>query len=362
VVGGGTITYDDVAPNHTFKNCLHTHQKLTIGQVAHQSYAVASGVHGATDYAFCFGGLNGTYCSAPAKASIVEVTEEMRQEAWNAMYPDINTGLGLIVSALELRDFVKLFHTAGRLLNFLEKQAGLRRFRGTYADVISDGTLAWSYGIRPMLSDIAGLASLLFDFHRTLTNFAAKGKVPMPYHYRKLVADGETFVADVAAGYVYDGETSKYNATCLLTYDYNVPDLNKLQRIMGMRITPSLVWDAIPWSFVVDYILGIGKFLEALDHDPNVHVNVLDYCDTIKTTSYRREYRNFNSSSPIAYAGQTCNASIGIVPSTVYSFDDIRYNRVVGAPNTGINLLTPHWELPQLRELVLMFLLARGVV
>jgi hypothetical protein len=85
-----------------------------------------------------------------------------------------------------------------------------------------------------------------------------------------------------------------------MKYVYTAPDLlewcDKLKAILdilGLRLTPSKIWEAIPFSFVVDWFIRIGDFLEQ-NEEPLVkaQVTVLDYVISHKTSqTSEREWK-----------------------------------------------------------------------
>jgi hypothetical protein len=41
------------------------------------------------------------------------------------------------------------------------------------------------------------------------------------------------------------------------------PELDLLGNVLGFHSTPKLLWDAIPWTWLIDYFANVGDFLEA---------------------------------------------------------------------------------------------------
>jgi hypothetical protein len=54
--------------------------------------------------------------------------------------------------------------------------------------------------------------------------------------------------------------------------DENLNDANR--RRMGLRLSdvPSALWELVPWSFVVDRFVSVGKWLDAITPKPNVRI------------------------------------------------------------------------------------------
>jgi hypothetical protein len=61
---------------------------------------------------------------------------------------------------------------------------------------------------------------------------------------------------------------------------------NILRRLLGARVTPSAVYNMIPWSWLFDYFTGLGDFLEAIS--PGVGDRcVADYAYIMRTREWR---------------------------------------------------------------------------
>nr|UJQ85459.1 MAG: hypothetical protein 1 [Leviviridae sp.] len=71
-----------------------------------------------------------------------------------------------------------------------------------------------------------------------------------------------------------------------------------MRRVMGLNATPSTLWNAIPWSWLVDYFTGLGTFLQAASEGAAAHV-WFDYAYVMRSTErtftlscYQYNYRN----------------------------------------------------------------------
>jgi len=83
-----------------------------------------------------------------------------------------------------------------------------------------------------------------------------------------------------------------YHAT--MRFKYALPDMslidNQIKAILdalGARWNPAIVWNAIPLSFLVDWIVGVGEFLEGLSVD-NLEIPVVieDFCHSVKYSTH----------------------------------------------------------------------------
>jgi hypothetical protein len=78
-----------------------------------------------------------------------------------------------------------------------------------------------------------------------------------------------------------------YHAT--IRYSYSLPSMREgeeklwtLLDTLGVRLDPSIVWNAIPYSFIVDWIADVSGFLQtfARDNFP-IETHVVDFCHSL---------------------------------------------------------------------------------
>lgn len=65
---------------------------------------------------------------------------------------------------------------------------------------------------------------------------------------------------------------TKFDAWYEAKYRYWIPELRKpgiplsvLNQMYGMRVSPALIWELIPWSWLIDWFADIGRILQAAD-------------------------------------------------------------------------------------------------
>jgi hypothetical protein len=72
---------------------------------------------------------------------------------------------------------------------------------------------------------------------------------------------------DVARGhYEYEGEDSYwYTARLRLLQDIPSADLDTavFRSVLGLRLSAASLWEALPWSWLVDYFINVGDYLDA---------------------------------------------------------------------------------------------------
>jgi hypothetical protein len=201
------------------------------------------------------------------------------------MLPSLESDVSLTNFLLELTDF-------SHLLKLVTKWSGLFR-KGAEAH------LGWSFGIQPFIGDVKSLFDSLMNYRQRIDEFIEKAEKVQRRHYRYKFDD------DNDQTLLYNGTQTKYyrhddwgtvfHAT--LIYKYEIPKelytirgkLNAIRDMVGLRANLGVIWEAIPFSFVVDWFLPIQEFLDGLSEPlikPKMHV--IDYCYSYK--SYTKSY------------------------------------------------------------------------
>jgi hypothetical protein len=228
-----------------------------------------------------------------AKACLERMSMEMFTKVEDSK---INLGNNLV----ELSKTVELFHNIGRILKDV---TGLRWYdlwkRGfrdprEWSKTVSSSWLQYAYGIRPLLSDLYSLVTSLddnsFDIgqkkvtcsksctsngrgyllvaNKKMTSISTSSSGP---GYRMVFDDGSvdglsvaSFNALIADGYTAIPLKLVTRATYRSTYRLRVSREHTLAQL-GLTNPLEWIWEAIPFSFVVDWWLQIGSYLGSID-------------------------------------------------------------------------------------------------
>ena len=169
----------------------------------------------------------------------------------------------------ELRELPGMLQQLGRILQ--------RKIRATD---VAGGYLAYSFGWAPLVSDL----KKLFDFtkkiedrkayfrrlesgthvRRSLGTQTVQVSTPMKATLTRMVGSDPAIEVEAQLE-----ETQKVwytlNAKLRTPLSMSQSDLHSLSRnqVLGLRINPADIWDAIPWSWLIDYFVNIGDVLEA---------------------------------------------------------------------------------------------------
>lgn len=258
-------------------------------------------------------------------------------DALESMKPSLTANNSLVNFLIELRDFkniggklVTLFKQikSGRAVTApgrdaqaqLTKDAAWEAFTSFFGNKpwnhkrpknkrASDAWLQWRLAWAPFVSDVQKLTAGILSFERDVRSFLNReGKqqqrywgssIPNPY-IGEVVATG-TYIPpelyyinnlDVQWGWQIEEQLladPRFNATMryryLLTAEVReaARTLNGFLDRLGINGNPAILWNAIPFTFVVDWFVNIGGYLNKLRVD-NVRptTEISDFCSSVK--------------------------------------------------------------------------------
>jgi len=231
-----------------------------------------------------------------------------------SMLPIIKSNLSIVNSILELRDFSSLprtIKTLSSLPAFKILPEVRQRFRLAYRGwtkslrqwnrAAADTYLQASFNVLPLLSDISGIYSALKRTERRINDFITRSGKTRHSHYRKLLAESPLTVRDefppAAVQPLYNGglqlasslqtqrfvysDPTTFHAEIEYNYNYTRYQVEHARLLslldaVGANLNPAIIWNAIPWSFVVDWVFGVSQWLSKqrigfMDPQINIH-------------------------------------------------------------------------------------------
>lgn len=228
--------------------------------------------------------------------------------AMSALMPGIKAGLSSVNSVIELKDFHSLPKTLKGIAKFTYKGGKtLRKALQTG----SDGYLQAKFNVLPLLSDITGLHNSLVNVEKRIRALLHNVGRPQVKHFTCTVSefhdnpfhDTDGFWLPYQLGTQFPAAWIPYTYFTLerravhepsvfhaeLAYSYTL-DAYQIEhaRILGLldsigvNLNPAIIWNALPWSFVVDWVLNIGQVFDSLKHrNLEPRVNIRKYCWSI---------------------------------------------------------------------------------
>lgn len=190
--------------------------------------------------------------------------------AYQAMKPSVSEGsaLNLTMFLVEIRDLTRLADLWRRSYGFVKN--------------LSRGYLNWEFGYKQAYRDLRDILRRTYDWQKRLESFLSKANEVQVRHYSEPVDVPLTYTKEwtILTDSHYPHPDNRkvvqldgpplYTAT--MEYDYSVPSYRfgdhevKVRAFLdafGLNLNPSTIWDLIPWSFVVDWFVGVGNVLES---------------------------------------------------------------------------------------------------
>jgi hypothetical protein len=199
------------------------------------------------------------------------------------MLPAIKPELSIVNSLIELKDFKSLPRTIVGMKNWLLK--GPKTLR-QHLRSTADGFLQGNFNVLPLLSDITGIHRAIANTKKQVNELVARQNKLQKRHF---TANLDEFVDSkvtgsphaiqkphisfpTLSGQAVDTRTVTYADRTFhaeIMYSYWIPkyqlehaQLNGMLDALGVNLNPSIIWNAIPWSFAVDWVFGVSRWLD----------------------------------------------------------------------------------------------------
>lgn len=169
----------------------------------------------------------------------------------------------------------------------------------------SDAYLAFKFAIAPLLSDIAGVYSAIYKTSGRINDLVVRqGKrrvkhfslqVPIPTNPSHLSQDSTAYSLALGnytgsavnpqppgsspcyrgnrLGLIMNrellpGQIGEFHAQIEYNYHFTRYQTENAQWLgmldaLGVNLNPSIIWNALPWTFVVDWVVDVGRFLDS---------------------------------------------------------------------------------------------------
>lgn len=252
--------------------------------------------------------------------------DTMVSTSLKTMLPAIKAELSAVNSIIELKDFAGPVGVIAKALARI-RQNPILAFKGLVNDLkskriyaskkeanqlslsevrdafrkSSSGFLQWKFNISPLISDIRGVYAALSKVDRIMNDLVGRlGKVQRRHYafrWDETVNGDEEIVGDMhwLGGYtsswlpyrpIYrlSRTVVNYPSEFHAEIEYNInftqyqvehARLLVLLDSLGINLNPAIIWNAIPWSFVVDWVLGVSRWLDQfkrLNMEPKINI------------------------------------------------------------------------------------------
>lgn len=229
--------------------------------------------------------------------------ESLKMRGLKALLPKMKQELSLVNSLIELKDLKSLARSATKTLllakSVLTRTGHTRSLKDAYKvsfrDIkgksrrflrgVSEYYLQYAFGILPLVSDICAIYRTVQLAEKRMNRLVANSAKTHVRHYTVMLDEyspsDEFYVYPLNSVYNYTyprvvglngarrivtPESSKFHLQIEYNYNYTQYQieharLNAFLDSAGILSIPSIVWNAIPWSFVVDWVAGIDQFI-----------------------------------------------------------------------------------------------------
>jgi len=211
------------------------------------------------------------------------------------MLPGIAPKSSLINSIYELKDLRTVPHTLRRINMALDKlhsiqeigkiltsgkgKQTLRSILKSLTNAGTDSYLQSNFNVIPLLQDISNVYKCVGVVDRKLKQLAAQARQTQTVHWGRNLSGFNDSQEDLQAhGRPTDEdaeihlkrsvkyEVARFQAT--MEYSYEMPPgsyaehrMQGIRDYLGLTVSLQVLWNAIPWSFVIDWVVGVGPWL-----------------------------------------------------------------------------------------------------
>jgi hypothetical protein len=200
----------------------------------------------------------------PGALSVLSLPIDVLNRGWWKTRPKVDSEISMQNFAVEMPELKELPFAVKKvgdgLCHLAEKSKNLpKRLRRPVAGL----ALLYSFALAPLYGDLSTLYNLMGSIDKSYGKFVRRGKKVEAYHYSE---DGPNNVSGVkmattGLGKIVKDDITRFHASYWCTYRYTGNPGDYLVDVLG--ITPSLesLWNALPFSFVADYVCRIGDML-----------------------------------------------------------------------------------------------------
>jgi hypothetical protein len=214
------------------------------------------------------------------------------------------------------------------------------------------------FAIDPTVRDLVTLHSqMLASVRDAQHRFRDSGLTGQSRHYSEEISRVDQTTVGTYNSYWYRKgfmKTDLFTATMSFSFDYDMRDtMGAFSRLYGFGLNAGVVWNAVPFTFLVDYFVKVGDAIESMQQDPNVHLDLNQYCES----------RLVTLRSGVMYVPDGrihCFIVNGAVPEkdqTLTGYEGSYFQRRVVSPSKGIVL--PKVKLPSVKQAVNIAALVR---
>jgi len=268
-----------------------------------------------------------------------------------AMLPGIRPSLSSVNSILELKDFKSLPKLLVQSRALLRQIKSIRPKAKTTlrlaSKLVANGYLSKEFAVDPLIRDYESVKQALVTVQKELSKLLRDAGRVLDRHYARSL--DETVYSDSDYSHVDTTHTSlvgdirfdrsvryrdrRFVAT--IRYSYKIPEMSKQLAIVnafldrfGINLNPAIIWNAIPFSFLIDWVVGVGQWLDQFKvraiepvcviHDYCWSARIVRFIDVSKTHGVGGFYGAVSTVNCVSVE-EDCFIRVPIVPDIVRS-------------------------------------------
>jgi len=272
--------------------------------------------------------------------------DKLNEHALRHLLPHIKAELSLVNSLIELKDFATLPEQIREIKRFVEKTTRSRFLTSSLAAIgyglntifkrrrspkatatlreaarlTAGGYLQWKFNLSPLISDIAGIHTAITQWSKRVSDLITRAGRNRAKHFSfkwqefpRTFEEFDNIEWFVEEDYLLEpcqryrlsrfvlAEPSAFHAEIQYNANYTAFQLEHARVLtlldsLGVNLNPQIIWNAIPWSFVVDWVLSVGKWLSQFQiQNMEPQINITRYLTSVKRerrVTVRREIVN----------------------------------------------------------------------
>lgn len=285
--------------------------------------------------------------------------DDLNTRAISQMWPSIRAELSSINSLIELKDFRTLGASLLEQWRLFSSLAKTIIGKGSVSQTLrqlfhagADGYLQLQFNILPLIKDITSVMHVMSSVERAIARLITEagrkqtkhmyfawrefddliGQKNSPSSAYTLGPDSKYPLLVGASEWEFDAIHKDSVFRAEIQYNYSLSEWEVVHArllgfldALGVNANLAIIWNAIPYSFIVDWVLGVSQYLSSIKI-PNLNpvVNITNYCASVKRS--RTINSKFNYWGWQGYVEKRAC----ILPQV----SETAYRRVVGLPST----------------------------
>lgn len=188
----------------------------------------------------------------------------------------------LVNDILEIKDLARLVPHGKDLDDIMRALRGVvdshvswDTFLSRLTKAVSGQYLNLQFGILTTISAVFDFASGLIEFNQKLKAFRRGAGKKDTFRYKESFSSNDKAFHTLGSYLLWSEHTEtsfpgnqEYHSTIVGSYSIGLSEIDVpkiFRKYMGFRNDPKIIWNAIPFSFIVDWFLGVSRSLDAFD-------------------------------------------------------------------------------------------------